>query len=395
MAETAGRAKVRARAGGAPAIVGTAVAAVLVGLSLALLVGSAGASGQRSAGLNNTVRALAYQAGWVYAGGDFTDAGGVAAADKMARWDGSWSAVGTCPSSCVLPSWGAVYAIEAEQPTEIYAGGLLFNVAGIDAADLIARFDGTNWNAVGVPASAGRVYAVLHVGTDVYVGGSFLNFGGNPRADRLARWNGTSWTNVRSGVNGHVYALAWDNGSLYVGGRFTNAGGNPAADRIARWDGSAWSALGSGAPNQYVSALAFHGSDLYVGGWFSTLFAPGTGRIARWDGSAWSSLGGGLFNGLPQGVNALAVRGSTLYVGGSFTNAGGIADADKLAAWDTSTSTWSAVCGGGLLPTSIVYALLPVGTDDLYVGGYIEDAGGVSDADFIARCSGGTWSALN
>jgi len=39
-----------------------------------------------------TVRALAWQSGYLYVGGDFTNAGGVAAADHVARWDGSWSA---------------------------------------------------------------------------------------------------------------------------------------------------------------------------------------------------------------------------------------------------------------------------------------------------------------
>jgi opacity protein-like surface antigen len=39
----------------------------------------------------------------------------------------------------------------------------------------------------------GSVYAIAISGTDVFVGGSFTNAGGVPGADYIARWDGTQW----------------------------------------------------------------------------------------------------------------------------------------------------------------------------------------------------------
>lgn len=54
----------------------------------------------------------------------------------------------------------------------------------------------------------------------------------------------------------------------------------------------------------------------------------------------WNNLGAGL-NGP---VNAVVVSGDDVYVGGGFTDAGGITDADYLARWDG--ANWHAVAPG-------------------------------------------------
>ena len=111
-----------------------------------------------------------------------------------------------------------------------------------------------------------------------------------------------------------------DQGSnLYVGGAFTTAGDGTATN-IAKWDmtktdNTGWSALGSSLGNE-VKALAVSNTDLYVGGSFTANQGgtPGTlNRIAKWDTttSTWSALGSGL-GGTVVYVNALAVSGSNL-----------------------------------------------------------------------------------
>jgi hypothetical protein len=149
--------------------------------------------------------------------------------------------------------------------TNLYAGGYFTNAGGV-AATNIAEWDGTAWSALGSGIN-GQVYALAVIGTDLYAGGLFTTAGG-VSANYIAKWDGSAWSALGSGMNNQVLALAVSGTDLYAGGYFTTAGGVPAS-RIAKWDGSAWSALGSGM-NGYVDALAADGAGhLFVGGNFT------------------------------------------------------------------------------------------------------------------------------
>jgi hypothetical protein len=73
-------------------------------------------------------------------------------------------------------------------------------------------------------------------GNDVYVGGSSYSIGGVSNLDFLARWDGSQWHAVggTNAIKGFVNALAIVGSNVYVGGDFINAGGNPYADYVAR-----------------------------------------------------------------------------------------------------------------------------------------------------------------
>jgi trimeric autotransporter adhesin len=172
----------------------------------------------------------------------------------------------------------------------IYAGGQ-FTSAGGTNANRIARWDGANWQPLGSGTTNGfdsSVTAIAVSGSTVYAGGNFTTAGGLP-ASMVAKWNGTTWTNLGPGIQGNsVYALAVIGGRLYVGGQFNKAGGLNTTN-IACWDGSSWSTLGSGnsangtSPIGAVMALASSNNDLYVAGTFQRIGQKPAYRICRWN----------------------------------------------------------------------------------------------------------------
>jgi hypothetical protein len=340
-----------------------------------------GFSGVGNFGTGPYVSALAVSGSTLYAGGDFKMAGG-SAANSIAQWNGSsWSTLGSGVSGG--DQYGPVVSALTMSGSTLYAGGD-FTTAGGSAANYIAQWDGTNWSALGSGMNI-SVLALASSGSTLYAGGDFTRTGTNV-ANYIAQWDGSSWSALGSGMNYDVTALAVSGNTLYAGGDFKTAGTN-VVDYIAQWDGSSWSALGSGMNNS-VEALAVLGSTLYAGGYFTTAGTNVANYIAQWDGSSWSALSSGI-GGNGSSVNALAVSGSTLYVGGVFTTAGGSA-ANDIAQWNG--SSWSALGSGMGGNYPYVFALAVSGST-LYAGGYFTTAGG-STANYIAQWNGSSWSAL-
>jgi hypothetical protein len=142
-------------------------------------------------------------------------------------------------------------------------------------------FSDADWISMGgIPGTDGEVYAsVVDAAGNLYIGGNFT-VAGDTTANGIAKWNGTNWTALGSGLlNGVVHALALSGSDLYAGGGFTTAGG-VATTNIARWDGTNWSALGSGL-NGVVNALALSGGDLYAGGVFTAAGGVAANNIAK------------------------------------------------------------------------------------------------------------------
>jgi hypothetical protein len=307
---------------------------------------------------------LAVSGGALYAGGNFTSAGGIAA-NRIAEWDGSsWSALGSGVN-------GTVRALAVSSDT-IYVGGY-FTMAGGNAASCIAQWNANGWSPLGLgmsghdsygDSSVPFVWALAVSETNLYAGGDFTNAGGNP-ANYIAQWNGSSWSPLGSGLDGEVYALAASGGTLYAGGHFTAAGGTNA-NYVAQWNGTCWSPLGLGVDDQ-VYALVVSGCTLYAGGDFIRADENFADYVAQWNGTSWSPLG----SGMDESVYALAVSGTNLYAGGIFTIAD-FATVNCIAQW--SGSSWSPL-GSGM--NGYVYALAASG-GTLYAGGTFTTAGGTA-----------------
>ena len=233
------------------------------------------------------VLALAVSGSTLYAGGSFTTAGGITAND-IAQWNGtSWSALGSGMGSDF--SFATVYALAVSGST-LYAGGDFTTAGGIPAND-IAQWNGSSWSALGSGMNS-DVDALAVSGSTLYAGGDFTTAGSTRQLHCAMEREQLVGPRFGDEQLIGVYALAVSGSTLYAGGNFTTAGGS-AANYIAQWNGSSWSALGSGM-NGDVSALAVSGSTLYAGGDFTTAGGSAANYIAQWNGSSWSALGSGM-----------------------------------------------------------------------------------------------------
>ena len=340
-------------------------------------------------GMNSgsSVYALALNGSNIYAGGDFTTAGGVSNTTYIARWDSDSSTWNRFPGNSAGLN-GITYAI-ALSDSYVYAGGAFTEVGGVANTKYIARWDGSVWSALNI-GTDNIVRALAVSGSDIYVGGDFTSAGSASNTRSIAKWNGGSWSALGTGTDGSVRALATSGSDVYAGGTFTAAGGVSDTAKIAKaeWNGTSftWKALGTGGAQSTVFALAVSGSDVYAGGAFTTAGGvANTKYIARWNGTSWNAMG---TTGMKYYVYALAISGSDVYAGGEFATAGGVANTANIARWDG--STWNAL-GTGI--GNIVRAI-SINGSDVYAGGDFTSIGSATNMAYLARWNGSTWSAV-
>ena len=352
--------------------------------------------------LNLVASALESTPGALYVGGKFTDAGGIANADRIAKWNGSaWSAVS---SSTEQITSGEVFAI-AVAGGKVYAGGTF--TAGTGSASNLAVWDGTSWKPFCTPPmkTIGNVKALQVIGPTLYVGGDFQDGAGIPTADYLLACDLASGTpratTALKEFSGPVKALtATSDGRLYAGGRFANLENNAAADNIAYLDGTGWHAMGSTggglcgcALDAYVRGLAADGTNVFVGTEGTNVAGIAQAdHVAKWDGSAWSAMGAnsaGTDGWFPTATNIydLTSFGSNVFATGTFQNADGDARADNIAWFDG--TDWNPVgsSGTGNGPWVGEGAALAVVDRLLYAAGNFTSAGGDNQAQSAASFS--------
>ena len=196
-------------------------------------------------GMDRYVYALAVDSsGNLYAGGAFTSAGGVAA-NRVAKWNGTaWSALGTGIATNGITGglYTGVRALTVDGSNKLYAGGEFSSAGGLTNTAYLAKWNGSAWSAAG-SGIGGVVQALAASGTNVYAGGSFSTAGGIS-ATNIAQWDGTAWSALGSGLGGTirdaaingvnlpVNALLASGSSLYAGGGFTSAGGKTVAHAV-------------------------------------------------------------------------------------------------------------------------------------------------------------------
>ncbi len=174
----------------------------------------------------------------LYAGGSFVMDTPTGRAHHIARWNGqSWEPLGSGFVS--TETIDIVLALAASADGSLYAGGNFTSAGGVPARNL-ARWDGHQWHAVGpgtLNGTANTVHALALHGRDLYVGGNFTEVGGFP-AKNFTRWNGAFWSPLgprpNPGANGPVRSLLTHSNGVFVAGSFSAVSGLPA-NNIALW----------------------------------------------------------------------------------------------------------------------------------------------------------------
>lgn len=351
--------------------------------------------------LNGTVRAIAEWdpdgpgplAALPVVGGTFTTAGGTVV-NNIAAWTHSgWVPVGAgTPGTTGGQLGGQVSALAVLPSGDLVAGGLFTTAGGVPAAN-IARFDGTSWHSMGDgltgqgTATLGGVRALLVLPSGDLIAGGDFGASGATTLLRVARWSAGAWSPVGAGMtrqSGMVYtpavfalALA-PNGDIYAGGQWTHADVFPT-QHVARFDGTGWQPLLFGF-NAFVTALvALPGGDVIAGGDFTAAGAVPVTRVARWSAGAWSAMGSG-FDGAVRGLT-LDAAGNPVAVG-FFTHSGG-PTVNRAARW--AGTAWTAM-GSGFNGDALCARLLASG--EVGAGGAFASAGGVTSYG-LARWTAG------
>lgn len=349
-------------------------------------------------------------------------------------------------SMCILraapgdANWDAAFGVPGVEGTisamavsgnDVYVGGKFLRIGGVVATN-VAKWDGTNWSALGMglglqPDDYFRgVTALLTVGNEIHATGSFTN-SGDRLVSSIVKWDGAQWVSVGGYFNNDTKCLAWDGHYLYAGGGFFSIAG-VTANHIARWDGTNWLTLGNGVhywvtgiigePRDYgqIYSMTMFASSLFVAGQIEMAGSIGTTNLARWSGSHWSAIrdGGSLhpgplladdsrlytgyrggiacYNGTswfalgptndePTTVAGLVKNGPDLFAGGPFASLGNL-PARHVAKWDG--SRWSALGQGiGAVSGGGVFTMTSNGSD-LFVAGVFHSAGGKPSTN-IAR----------
>lgn len=268
----------------------------------------------------------------LYIGGLFTTVGGVSR-NRIARIP-----LGDSNPTGVVDSWdpnsdGQVRTIDVDTTAGlVYAGGAFTNIGGL-ARNRIARLSASTGaaDATWDPNADNNVFNIrLDTANSVaYVGGQFANIGGAAR-NRIARieFVGAAADSWDPNANNTVYFFFLAGSNVYVTGQFSNIGGQSrvGAARLSVSTGSAdsWNAeLDS-------TAYSIDVTDDHVtlgGSFFGSHgeFRPSLARVNTTDGAlddynpvAANPAGGG-------DVNALLRVSSTnaLYCGGRFSELGG------------------------------------------------------------------------
>jgi hypothetical protein len=184
------------------------------------------------------VNSLCSYDGNLYAGGTFTNAGGVSV-HNLAVWDGtSWGDVSGGVSSY---TGGITVSTLTAHSDELYVGGN-FSLAGSDTISCLARWNDVDstWNPVGsgVEYTGGitvSTIATAEVDRDLIASISYKRTGDNAIIYELQSWDGSDWTLLDAETAKPINSVVSVNNALLVGGEFRGIGSASYINYLGTW----------------------------------------------------------------------------------------------------------------------------------------------------------------
>jgi hypothetical protein len=287
----------------------------------------------------------------------------------VAKWDGtSWSGVGP-DNTFGIGDCNRGRSIAIDSQDNIYVAGNFYNIGSANG-DAIVKWDGENWSAlgntqIGCNETAKACLRALAIGKDdsVYVGGHRVNMFGIQAADYIAKWNGTEWVALGNNgsfdgaLRGVVMSLAvdvtGDEDIVYVGHDDDRLRNGDVVGYFIKWDGTQWTQVG---PRQidydYVRNITITSSGgVLFGGYFNYIQDNSLAAyFGYFDGTETYALGidsslDPVFN---DTVQALAIDADgRIYAGGNFSDANLDTKADGIAVSSTTDLRPVGVSFGG------------------------------------------------
>lgn len=290
----------------------------------------------------------------------------------LVYWDGEkWVQVGPATP---LGGGGAVYCIAIAPTGEIYAGGDFTSIGGV-AASNIAKWDGAAWSALGAGLNNICYSLAVHPDGRLFAGGAFTSAGG-VTVNRVARWDGGVWASIGASNTSTCGALTLtQNGTvLYL------IKDSTVVQRYYVDSGVAPATIGNTFNNTISSLKCAPNTDmLYCSGGFTACGSDVIYGVARWNGSAWLAVGGGIVaGGSSLGYLKLAGPGLSFFSNGNLLLTGAFTRTTNNAIYVEGAAVFDGTSWKPLdlwndyiasSPTNGWTGLVNPATDDIYLFG--------------------------
>ena len=306
--------------------------------------------------INDRVTGLAFAPnGDLLVVGDFTDAGGVAAADYFAIYKPSTNTWSAAPVTFNQ----RIRSIAVDSATGmVYVGGI-FNgrVSQLDSKHGYAA------TMIGQVLSSNVLVVKLAPDGTLYAGGQFRDSYGH----FISKWNGTAWVpvsadaNIDSYINNYVWDIAFSGNKIYVVGLFSGAAQIDTTSDTVSWLG------GTRAPSGSARGVAVAANgDVYVAGAFTSANGVTVNRATKFDGTNWIGFMDGLTGSLELPVNrspydwrgawevTISPSGQAIFAG-NFEGAAGHQGYNFIAYFGPSPLDLSAVSTQNVAPAPYFY----------------------------------------